>query len=131
MTTRQEWLALAKRCEEAKGPDREIDVEIEGSVMGWSVSDIAYCCLNDRAHSAPNCTGSIDAITALIERELDVAWLRQDAWNGSPAKCSVLLNPTPNEPIGASAATPALALCAAFCLAKAALAEQPKDSPND
>jgi hypothetical protein len=63
---------------------------------------------------------SLDAITALVERELAVEWLRQDKWAGKPATCSILMRPTPSEPIGGKGATPALALCAAFCRAMAA-----------
>jgi hypothetical protein len=73
MTTKAEWLALAERCEKAKGPDQSIDVWIENycgiaefiQPHTWRASIDSP----ERGRIRP-LTASLDAITALIEREL-------------------------------------------------------------
>jgi hypothetical protein len=79
--------------------------------------DGALVLMNDLR--VPALTASLDAITALIEREFPVEWLRQDKWAGRRATCSMLLRPTPSTPFAGFSETPALALCAAFCRAMA------------
>lgn len=97
-----EWLELARRCEQATGADRELDREISKAV-GDGPSLTPY-------------TGSLDCITALIERELPgrlwAAWRHETG-----AKAA--LDPTLTAAVYADAETPALALCAAFCRAMA------------
>jgi hypothetical protein len=71
----------------------------------------------------PALTASLDVITALIARELpDYAWLRK-----GETYMTVYRRPADDKTwarhIDAPGATPALALCAAFCRAKAARAE--------
>lgn len=111
MTTRETWLDLAARCEAAKGPDREIDGALR-EAAGFPVKPWGY-------------TESLDAITALIGRELPGG-----SWFVGSGRTR------PDEPLGgarifadeagdkcigeAECATPALALCAAFCRAMAA-----------
>jgi hypothetical protein len=103
------WLALASRCERATGPDREIDKAISKAATGDS--------------SLTPHTASLDAITALIERELPgMRWLcRSDVKGGTgivyPKPIAGLSAATPTW--AADAATPALALCAAFAKAMA------------
>jgi hypothetical protein len=98
MATREEWLALAERIEKTTEPNREIDARISVAVGAvvmrflkvtgkwafWTtpVEPNQCACLSNvsgneddafRALSeftfAPRYTGSIDTITALIERE--------------------------------------------------------------
>ncbi len=138
MTDREKWLALAERCEKATGPDREIDYLVSAAVgnipegcrrngaFSWicprpSLMTVTY-------HSPVSYTASLDAITDLIERELPKAgwevcggktrdkiasrawtWLAWAWFEGSG-----ILGKSVSR-----AKTPALALCAAFCRAKA------------
>jgi hypothetical protein len=65
---------------------------------------------------APHYTGSLDAITALIEREFpDRLWTVLRFAFGAKAA----IDPTLGTVIFADAETPALALCAVFCRAMA------------
>ena len=108
MTTREEWLSLSERCAKAEGPDRDIDRCI-----------IAY--LPDE-HTLIGCGGyteSLDVITGLIARALP-GW----HWEVGADRSAMMRNP--GEWRGAAddiciwgAASPALALCEAFCLAMA------------
>jgi hypothetical protein len=105
---RDEWTALAARCESTAGPDRDIER--------------CMCRLiPDGFQMVPfsEFTASLDAITALIARELpDYAWLRK-----GETYMTVYRRPADDKTwarhIDAPGATPALALCAAFCRAKA------------
>ena len=136
--TRTEWLALAERCEAATGPDTELDAAIACAVHGWTqiseeidpYGDVPM--LIDRDGGGPmipcEYTASIDAITALIERDLPGG-----AWSAGMGCVR------PDEPVAgarlfsaesryfcigeAEGRSPALALCAAFCHAKAERAE--------
>ena len=123
MANRDEWLALASRAEDATGPDRSLDWDIL-KALGWSsiggnVYDANYC-----AHQiVPNPTGSIDAIVALIERELPGAGITLDKyWLAKPegavwdAKLTIGIHGGGGYSEGPSAA---LALTAAFCRAMA------------
>jgi hypothetical protein len=113
MTSKAEWIALAERCEKATGSDREIDWSIHALSIEWPVH------LVPRNPEHPTFTASLDDMTALIERELpevtgiipltggDEAWLWPKSGN-------------PKGGWRCNAATPALALCAAFCRAMAA-----------
>jgi hypothetical protein len=129
MTSKAEWLALAERCKKATGSDRETDATLASTLgrrVEWHVESGGY-----KGHSnlhpvqltswggeeVPSYTASLDAITALIERELpevtgiipltggDEAWLWPKSGNPKGWRCN--------------AASPALALCAAFCRAMA------------
>jgi len=98
MTEREQWLELAARCEKAAGPDREISQDllvllhperyakaenstIVENIAGRGLKPVYF------PHYPPKFTASLDAITALIEKELPVEWLRQDAWAGKPKTC--------------------------------------------
>jgi hypothetical protein len=124
---------LLKRVRAAKGADREIDgalfdaLCIDKSVSAEHMAKRAVA--NDREHGTqwaagikwlPRFTDSLDAITALVERELPgmtgiipltsdgEAWLWPRGGNPKGWRCR--------------ANTPALALCAAFCRAMASTA---------
>ena len=124
---RDEWTALAERCEKATGPDREIDIWIEN-----------YCGIARFRESHP-WRASIDgqgvrsnvrpltashAVTALIERELpEYSWRLHKGQRYITAELW-LSGDCDGHRWALDAATPALALCAAFCRAKAARAKE-------
>lgn len=143
MTAKAEWLALAERCEKATGPDREIDYRMAYG-LGWRfdgyhlardlpcLSDEQFANLHNLAgqwkrpgvvdwpypgtnHAEPCVwTASLDAITGLIERELpdyDYTFGKTNGGLTIHAQCG--------SPEMTFSATPALALCAAFCRAMA------------
>lgn len=125
MTTREEWLALAERCEKATGADREIDLAI-AETLGWLIFSredgqfkIGMTAIWDGAHGPrmiPHFTDSIDAITTMIEQKLPGATFKlgRDGTGAVYAQCA-------GKRI-IEAAAPALALCAAFCRARAEIA---------
>jgi hypothetical protein len=134
--TKEAWLELAKRCEAATGPEREIDVAITLAIHPYLASGpFAQTRLGRWVRmyggpifkGAPNYASSIDAITALIERELPghlhgylpggkaVGFSDVIIWSGYAFSGLDFV-------AGSRGSSPALALCAAFCLAKAASA---------
>ena len=127
MTTTKEWLALAERCEGATVTDREIDVAILVA-CGWKIErrerdrkEWLYSPNDEYYRQDPlfldmtwRISRSLDAITALIERELNCSWR---AGNTPSGRGFALLGTNTKEH---AAISPALALCAAFCRAKAA-----------
>jgi hypothetical protein len=137
MTTKAEWIALAERCEKATGPDREIDATMEAYAGKWSADDLEYVLADIETNARIDVyTRSLDAITALIERELpEMRWLcRPDKEGGfgtlyaapeaieqgSLKTWETIKQESLKEwPCWAYADTPALALCAAFCRAMA------------
>lgn len=97
------WLEIADACEKATGPSREIDWELHVSVR--------YDGCGSYKGLVPAYTASIDAIAALIEREVP-----KQGWivNAVPGlRCAAKTDAI--EYI--TATSPALALCAAFCRA--------------
>ena len=147
MTTREQWLELAERCEKAEGPDRELDARITVACFKkqndeWGEfakmptphdHDIAQGCYwlcarsGDSLRTAETLTASLDAITALIEREFPgyiwVASRRETPLGSSTAEGIVSKHKRQRKP-DVFAKTPALALCAAFCRQGAAMAER-------
>lgn len=129
---RDEWLALAERCEKATGLDREIDFKI-GFATGWrkDIIDGNEMVLDWECNEFPNhygsllpsVTESLDAITALIERELPgLGWriAGRDEHGGKPyAQIRWPIKDQVWKQEISHAATPALAICAAFCRAMA------------
>lgn len=135
--TREQWTVLAERCEAAARSDDELDEAIF-LALGWKHFVIqgdhwrrqGDDWLTRTLPQLPETTGSIDAITALIERELPGwAWYcafihapgclpcNGDIWRPSTRGAEVpSIGP---DRFRADAATPALALCAAFCRAMA------------
>jgi hypothetical protein len=112
-------LALAERCEQAAGPDRELDAEIAlaaGWERKWNDSDKPhgwYWRRGDYSWTAemegipPNYTASLDAAVTLVPE--GCGWMVM----GNAAK----VGRWPSR-----GATPALALCAAALRARAAAA---------
>ena len=130
MTTKAEWTALAERCEKATGPDQKLDAAIElalGRQVEWHVVSGEWNkhpvqLTSWGGEAVPDFTRSLDAITALIERELpEMQWLcRPDAKGGFGNLYPKSHFDLVDYPIWPSyAATPALALCAAFAKAMA------------
>ena len=124
MTTKAEWLKLARLCEAQTGSDRALDHQIL-LALGWTADGWRWNLPSgDFLHPTVFPSASLDAITALIERELpDMEGIiplkgKQEAW----------LWPSRGIAKGwrCTAATPALALCAAFCRAMAE-----KDNEDD
>lgn len=137
MTDRTTWMALAERCETAKGSDEELDVAIVMAAYPDIGPPNALCVGDDpifwhepyRKQYPPLLTASLDAITALIEREFPGrGWNIEspgDDWPNEPSRATIIIEvrETPEGPEAlegsGAAATPALALCAAFCRAMA------------
>lgn len=130
---RAQWLALAERCEKAKGPDRELDEDI-AQALGWTTFMFggAGLCWKDTAGeprpTPPRWTSSLDAIVALIDVWLP-RWRVRWQTDGDGVHEAFLEN---KGDFGAVEArhtlsfgiNPALALCAAFCRAMAERAGQ-------
>jgi len=144
--TRDEWTALAERCEKATGPDREIDValciaadaprilthllskELRPLQKGqWYacgdgyVSHPEWVYLDGAPGKSPaeRYTASLDAITALVERELPgCGFVVKSRLTTAKTIARIFLRRW--EAVSSDyATTPALALCAAFCRAMA------------
>jgi hypothetical protein len=132
-----EWLELARRCEQATGADRALEKdiaralgqapsEIVTSGYGWREDDSGWwLATGEDARVLPKrinpsrVSSSIDAITALIGRELPGALYGSDVFDGrAGAVIDGQTRGDMNEHTG-SAATEALARCAAFCRAMA------------
>jgi hypothetical protein len=130
-------LALAERCEQAAGPDRELDVAIalacgivtsrEGDcfyghkyysvmVLNYDYDDTEY-----RAPELPSYSSSLDAALALVPEGHE--WLRKN-----PESMTVYRVPGDlkewAQHIYGRGATDALALCAAALRARAAIMQQ-------
>ena len=129
MATRNEWLALAGRCENATASDRDIDEAIMRA-LGLLVfvnkgGRWVYDAETDAIERVPELTESINAITALIGREFPQFELSISV---GAKNCSLkLYAPGLGGGVGvcfSQAATEALARSAAFCRAKAARAKE-------
>lgn len=132
MTTRSEWTALAVWVEQATGLDREADHKLAASAGlipermtrkgDYYSEDVSP---GYRSWACPAYTASVDAILALIAETLP-GW----GWVlGNEGYCN-LYPPdydSQRNPSSISSAewpeTPALALCAAYCRARAASSE--------
>ena len=141
MTTRDEWLELAARCEKATGPDRDLakdiaralemapdDVVTQGygwreDSSGWWLATGEDARVCPKRIDPPPVLSSLDAITALIERELP-GWERASSSHRGEYQASVY-TPGYSPPILGHAATEALARCAAFCRAMAEKEQTP------
>jgi len=130
--TREEWLALAERIEKATESNREIDGLIGRKSYGEGTVFFNADPANNGGHVLiqhytvmPLLTASLDAITALIEREFpDSKWaaLRREIGTKAmldPIPAKDKIDPALRTAIYADAETPALALCAVFCRAMA------------
>ncbi len=133
MTRRDELLALADRCERAKGPDRELDERIGMAIGLKRTMRVGHECLgNDRVVRilCPAYSTSLDAAMTLVPKDC-LAMVRH-LWDGDNRAGQAVLNSyvsSREEADGkmwaagfiAVSATPALALCAAALRAKAAM----------
>ena len=140
MTDRTTLLALAERCEQAAGPDRELDAEIEALLTGrvthprapgytlkaqdveWKLARLADSgFISSARRPAPPYTASLDAAVTLVPE----GW-RYDLTNGdlvSKEKPAARLTPDFAGPcFDGYARTVPLALCVAALRARAAVA---------
>jgi len=145
MTDPATLLALAERCEQAAGPDRELDVEIAFAcgivthrrgdcfygknrycsvmVLEYDYDDTEY-----RAPELPSYTISLDAAIALVPVEMPRNlrpgkwWWMLETW---PDECRASVHYENGDSAileeSAKSATSALALCAAALRARAAM----------
>lgn len=106
LMTPEAWTSLATRVEGASGPDREIDRAI------WAIPEVRV--------GGACYTASVDAVLALISETLPRwGWDAVQPAHGATGKPRACLYQGGSVYCG-SAATPALAVLAAFCRAKAA-----------
>ena len=131
MARYEEWLALAERCADATGPSRRLDTEIyltsdgdedlRASVPPGVVRNVYTA----SSFETREFTASIDAIAALIKHGLPGWWISADLTpfnNESDVSARVQGPRWVRQDYEAKAKTPALALCAVFCRAKAEIA---------
>ncbi|MCA3653379.1 MAG: hypothetical protein IOC54_16330 [Methylobacterium sp.] len=116
------WVELAALCEKAMGPDREIDCAM-AILLGWEKQHAYgyggfWLTPEKRMRVVPLWSDSLDAITALIDRELpgSMRSIRKHPDGEAVAQVwnSQVVGETPRQRCCASEA---LALCAAFCRA--------------
>lgn len=124
MTTREQWLALAERCEKATGPDDAVDWDMLMAMCGpgyedsWLAAPAArYALSTSYGYHAPEWTASLDAITALIERELP-GWGWSIRRKPRDKVCTAHIGTSVTVSVRIQQ-KPAIALCAAFCRAMA------------
>jgi len=143
MTDRATLIALAERCEQAAGPDRELDAEIEAYLTSrvthprapgytlekqdaeWKLARLAESgFISSARRPAPPYTASLDAAVTLAPE--GPCWIRQDYWRGTQRQhyqpmASIMLCGEPGKASThtGKADTPPLALCAAALRAKA------------
>ncbi len=123
MTNPATLLALAERCEQAAGPDRELDARIECAVQGITFRKLLGTSAYRTSRgdiglmNAKRYTAWIDAAVTLVPEGCE--WLRKTG------QCMTVYR-VPADPkewarhIDARGATLALALCAAALRARAA-----------
>jgi hypothetical protein len=110
-----DWHALAARAESATGEDAVLDLDLAAALYPQHVSYDPKTWLVRHG----GWTASLDAITALIEREFPEASCELKRYR--MGRCSANLSARWPEPhLYVEAATPALALVAAFCRVKGA-----------
>lgn len=109
---------LLARVESATGPDRKLEYGIARMFIDhWKEYDEDE--FYDNATHCPRLTSSIDAAVQLCERVLP-GWI----WDVTSTGTSWVMTPgDSDEHFAASAATPAIALCAAILRAKIAQLE--------
>jgi hypothetical protein len=126
--TAPELEALALRCEQAGGPDRELDAQI-APLRGLRVVDeghpLGHCCYDARHQMVilPRFTSSIDAAMTLVPEGLGRGCFAMSRDSFGQTHCNVWTDAEFNWKVHASAATPALAITAA---ALRALARSPQ-----
>ncbi len=122
MTT-SPWADIARRAEEATGPDRELDHAVMVAVSGRPPPGVIWS--TDREYT-PFYTGSVDAIMTLIAEKLPgwrIAELKDGIRSENGEYCHLSLwcpvNPYLGYKYRVNATTAALALVAAFARARA------------
>lgn len=119
-----ELRALIERVERATGPDREIEFEVGIQMCGFercSVQESDGPC--NEVHEAGYYTSSLDAVVALVERELPGwDWGCETTICGGDNRYSGYVAQKMRIGPEAYGKTPALALLLAFLRAKEALA---------
>jgi hypothetical protein len=137
MTDPATLLTLAERCEQAAGPDRELDQDItklrvpntathiHRSRRAWSFfvydSGKGIEWLENQPYTA-----SLDAAVTLVPERWAVELVQ--ALSGSPWHVTLRGGSALVPIIGATASKPALALCAAALRARAAMAQPSSDT---
>ena len=120
MTASSEWLALAERARKAKGSDREIDGALfDALCFDASVGAEYMAKFGCRMEWLPAYTRDEGSILALIKTSFDEFSLTLKG-NASSAGAGIV---SIDASVWVEAATPALALTAAFCESKAAQAK--------
>jgi len=131
MTDPATLLALAERCEQAAGPDRELDARIECAVQGITFRKLLgpYAYRTSRGDigliNAKRYTAWIDAAVTLVPEGYYWQAANGKRRHSEPQACADLfVAHGPNRgdmSFTADAATAALALCAAALRARAAM----------
>ena len=121
MTAADEWRDLARRCREAPGPDREINLALARSIDAVVMWQKDGCAAQEYTHW--HFTGSIDDIVTLIEKTLPgYDWrVGKCPIDGADKYDAQLYHEDDAKDTDADASSPALALCAAYCEARAAV----------
>jgi len=119
MTDRTTLLALAERCEQAAGPDRELDCHIHAPIEGRNIKPERWIeTVKVYGHMVPRYTASLDAAVTLVPE----GW----AWGkffGGSAECVSISGPAILFERGLND-KPALAICAAALRARAVFGEK-------
>jgi len=139
MTNKNEALhRMAERCEQASGPDRELDRDIGFAALGWKTyqhGEFSLICGHDGESWADHpgstytfFTASIDAALTLVPEGFQ--WLLEHMARTDKAilYSAQVASATSNKMRGDKVwwvATPALALCAAALRARASAASSP------
>lgn len=134
--TPAEWEAIAARCEKATGLDYHDHYTLTDAILAGCGFDGGFVGddgsdewqrhdSNGDSHFSGMVTQSLDAITSLIVSEVPKSWpvftiQGDDRYDPEPRRCWHKREITvPSSGFRGEAPTPALALCAAFCRAKA------------
>ena len=116
MTDPATLLDLADRCEQAAGPDRELDIAIAAG-LGWPDGRYSPPILPfERVRLPRHYTDSLDTAAALVPDGWAVELVQ--ALSGSPWHATLRGGSALVPIIGATASKPALALCAAALRAR-------------
>ena len=115
MTNPTTLLALAERCEQAAGPDKELDFTIDGFMLKHGPETDR---IRNPRYVLPY-TASLDAAVTLVPEGWDFCISK-----GWDEECAVSLAPANKvTEVISTSTTPALALCAAALRARAAAYE--------
>jgi len=117
MPVNERLLELASRCEQATGPDRELDIAIAEKVLGWGKWPKG---------PAPKVTASLDAAMTLVPEDGRIE-LKSEFSDGpdTPLEWWAALAPGyMQQRVRTEGRTAALALCAAALKARASTAEE-------